>query len=43
MAVNVVFTEYEPTAFYTGGRPNSVSVINGTLRAGHGSAVRGNC
>ena len=41
MAVNVVFTEYEPTAFYTGGRPNSVSVINGTLRAGHDSAVRG--
>jgi phenylpyruvate tautomerase PptA (4-oxalocrotonate tautomerase family) len=41
MAVNVVFTEYEPTAFYTGGRPNSVSVINGTLRAGHDSSVRG--
>ena len=39
--VNVVFTEYEPTAFYTGGRPNSVSVINGTLRAGHDIAVRG--
>jgi phenylpyruvate tautomerase PptA (4-oxalocrotonate tautomerase family) len=33
--VNVVFTEYDPTAFYTGGRPNSASMINGTLRAGH--------
>jgi phenylpyruvate tautomerase PptA (4-oxalocrotonate tautomerase family) len=39
--VNVVFTEYDPTAFYTGGRPNSVSVINGTLRAGHDSTLRG--
>jgi len=33
--VNVVFTEYEPTAFYTAGRPNTVSVINATIRAGH--------
>lgn len=41
--VNVVFSEHDPTAFYTGGRPNSVSVINGTLRAGHDSTVRGNC
>jgi phenylpyruvate tautomerase PptA (4-oxalocrotonate tautomerase family) len=39
--VNVMFTEYEPTAFYTGGRRNPVSVINATLRAGHDSAVRG--
>lgn len=39
--VNVMFTEYEPTAFYTGGRANSVSVINATLRAGHDSTVRG--
>jgi len=39
--VNVVFTEYDPTAFYTGGRPNTVSVINGTIRAGHENTVRG--
>jgi phenylpyruvate tautomerase PptA (4-oxalocrotonate tautomerase family) len=39
--VNVVFTEYDPTAFFTAGRPNAVSVINGTLRAGHDSTVRG--
>lgn len=39
--VNVVFTEYDPTAFYTAGRPNAVSVIQGTLRAGHESPVRG--
>jgi hypothetical protein len=32
--VNVVFTEYDPTAFYTAGRPNAVSVINGMLREG---------
>jgi phenylpyruvate tautomerase PptA (4-oxalocrotonate tautomerase family) len=39
--VNVVFTEYDPTAFYTAGRPNAVSVISGMLREGHDSAVRG--
>jgi phenylpyruvate tautomerase PptA (4-oxalocrotonate tautomerase family) len=39
--VNVVFTEYEPTAFYTAGRPNAVWMINGTLREGHDSGVRG--
>jgi phenylpyruvate tautomerase PptA (4-oxalocrotonate tautomerase family) len=39
--VNVVFTEYEPTAFYTAGRPNTVSAINVSLRAGHDSVVRG--
>gem|GEM_PF-4546062 len=38
--VNVAFTEYEPGTFYTGGRPNDVSAINGTLRAGHDSTVR---
>jgi phenylpyruvate tautomerase PptA (4-oxalocrotonate tautomerase family) len=39
--VNVVFTEYDPTAFYTAGRPNNaVSVITGTLRAGHEGTVR---
>jgi phenylpyruvate tautomerase PptA (4-oxalocrotonate tautomerase family) len=39
--VNVVFTEYDPTAFYTAGRPNSVWTIYGTLRAGNDSTVRG--
>jgi phenylpyruvate tautomerase PptA (4-oxalocrotonate tautomerase family) len=39
--VNVVFTEYDPTAIYTAGQPNTVSVINGTIRAGHESTVRG--
>ena len=39
--VNVVFIEYEPTAFFTGGRPNTVSSITATLRAGFDSAVRG--
>jgi phenylpyruvate tautomerase PptA (4-oxalocrotonate tautomerase family) len=39
--VNVVFTEYDPTGSYTAGRPNAVSVINGTLREGQDSAMRG--
>jgi phenylpyruvate tautomerase PptA (4-oxalocrotonate tautomerase family) len=38
---NVVFTEYEPTACYTAGRPNEVCAITGTLRAGHDSTLRG--
>jgi phenylpyruvate tautomerase PptA (4-oxalocrotonate tautomerase family) len=40
--VNVVFIEYEPTAFFTGGRPNTVSSITATFRAGFDSAVRAN-
>jgi phenylpyruvate tautomerase PptA (4-oxalocrotonate tautomerase family) len=39
--VNVVFTEYDPTDFYTAGRPSAVSVINGMIREGHDSTVRG--
>jgi phenylpyruvate tautomerase PptA (4-oxalocrotonate tautomerase family) len=39
--VNVVFIEYEPTAFFTGGRPNTVSSITATIRAGFDSALRG--
>jgi phenylpyruvate tautomerase PptA (4-oxalocrotonate tautomerase family) len=39
--VNVVFTEYDPTDFYTAGRPNSVSTITGNIRDGHDSVVRG--
>jgi phenylpyruvate tautomerase PptA (4-oxalocrotonate tautomerase family) len=38
--VNVVFTEYEPSAFFTAGRPNPVSVIGGTIRAGRDRATR---
>src|SRR6185312_2272304 len=38
--VNVVFLEYEPSAFFTAGRPNTVSVIGGTIRAGRDRATR---
>jgi phenylpyruvate tautomerase PptA (4-oxalocrotonate tautomerase family) len=38
--VNVVFLEYEPTAYFTGGRPNTVSSITAAIRAGFDSAVR---
>ena len=39
--VNVVFTEYEPTSYYTGGPPNTQSVITATIRVGWDSATRG--
>jgi phenylpyruvate tautomerase PptA (4-oxalocrotonate tautomerase family) len=38
--VNAVFVEYEPSAFFTAGRPNAVSVIAGTIRAGRDRATR---
>ncbi|MEB3371379.1 tautomerase family protein [Saccharopolyspora mangrovi] len=38
--VHVVFTEYEPSAFFTAGRPNTVSVISGAIRAGRDRAAR---
>jgi phenylpyruvate tautomerase PptA (4-oxalocrotonate tautomerase family) len=38
--VNVVFVEYEKSAFFTAGRPNAVSVIAGTIRAGRDRATR---
>lgn len=38
--VHVVFAEYEPSAFFTAGRPNAVSVISGTIRAGRDRAAR---
>lgn len=38
--VNVVFTEYEPSVFFTAGRPHTVSVISGTIRAGRDRATR---
>jgi phenylpyruvate tautomerase PptA (4-oxalocrotonate tautomerase family) len=38
--VNVVFLEYAPSSFFTAGRPNSVSVISGNIRAGRGRESR---
>jgi phenylpyruvate tautomerase PptA (4-oxalocrotonate tautomerase family) len=38
--VNVVFIEYEPTAYFTGGRPNVASSISATIRAGFDDTVR---
>ncbi|CAM4466433.1 Tautomerase enzyme [Mycobacterium basiliense] len=38
--VHVVFVEYDPTAYFTGGRPNSCSVISGTIRAGRDRQTR---
>jgi phenylpyruvate tautomerase PptA (4-oxalocrotonate tautomerase family) len=38
--VNVVFIEYEPTAYFTGGRPATVSSITATIRAGFDEALR---
>ncbi|WP_396135327.1 hypothetical protein [Amycolatopsis sp. A133] len=38
--VNVVFTEYEPMSFFTAGKPNTVSVIGGKIRAGRDRASR---
>lgn len=39
--VSVVFTEYEPTTFYTAGQPSTVSVIVATIRAGFDGLTRG--
>jgi phenylpyruvate tautomerase PptA (4-oxalocrotonate tautomerase family) len=41
MFVNVVFTEYEPTAYYVAGQPGTRSVISATIRAGFDSVTRG--
>jgi phenylpyruvate tautomerase PptA (4-oxalocrotonate tautomerase family) len=38
--VNVVFSEYEPSAFFTAGRPHTASVIAATIRAGRDRATR---
>jgi phenylpyruvate tautomerase PptA (4-oxalocrotonate tautomerase family) len=38
--VNVVFLEYEPGTYFTAGRPNTCSAINGTIRAGRDRATR---
>ena len=39
--VHVVFTDYEPTACYTGGRPDTLSVISGTIRSDFEIEMRG--
>jgi phenylpyruvate tautomerase PptA (4-oxalocrotonate tautomerase family) len=39
--VDVMFTEYEPTAYFRAGRPNPVSVISGEIRTGHHPEERG--
>jgi phenylpyruvate tautomerase PptA (4-oxalocrotonate tautomerase family) len=38
--VHVVFIEYEPTAYFIGGRPATVSSITATIRAGFDEALR---
>ncbi|MDH6630307.1 phenylpyruvate tautomerase PptA (4-oxalocrotonate tautomerase family) [Streptomyces sp. LBL] len=38
--VNVVFTEYEPSTFFTAGKPREASYIDGTIRAGRDRAAR---
>lgn len=39
--VNVVFTEYAASTFFTAGSPRAVSVISGTIRAGRDRQTRG--
>src|SRR3978361_2294482 len=39
--VNVVFLEYEPGTYFTAGKPNKCSAINGTIRAGRDRETRG--
>jgi phenylpyruvate tautomerase PptA (4-oxalocrotonate tautomerase family) len=39
--IDVVFTEYEPTAYLRAGRPNPVSVISGEIRPEHDRETRG--
>jgi phenylpyruvate tautomerase PptA (4-oxalocrotonate tautomerase family) len=38
--VNVLFVEYDPTAYFTAGKPNSCSAINGSIRAGRDRETR---
>jgi phenylpyruvate tautomerase PptA (4-oxalocrotonate tautomerase family) len=37
---NVLFVEYDPTAYFIAGKPNSCSVINATIRAGRDRETR---
>ncbi|ORW13322.1 hypothetical protein AWC15_14550 [Mycobacterium lacus] len=38
--VNVLFVEYDPAAYFTAGKPNTCSVINGNIRAGRDRETR---
>ncbi|WP_421841120.1 tautomerase family protein [Mycobacterium sp.] len=38
--VHVVFVEYDPTTYFTAGKPNNCSAINGTIRAGRDRETR---
>lgn len=38
--VNVLFTEYDPSTYFTAGRPNTCSVINGNIRSGRDRETR---
>jgi phenylpyruvate tautomerase PptA (4-oxalocrotonate tautomerase family) len=38
--VNVMFVEYEPGSYFTAGKPNTCSVINGNIRAGRDRETR---
>lgn len=38
--VNVLFVEYDPATYFTAGKPNTCSVINGNIRAGRDRETR---
>ncbi|SON62619.1 hypothetical protein MSIMFI_04146 [Mycobacterium simulans] len=38
--VNVLFVQYDPACYFTAGRPNTCSVINGNIRAGRDRETR---
>ncbi|KZM74755.1 tautomerase family protein [Nocardia terpenica] len=38
--VQVLFVEYDPEAYFTAGKPNRCTVINGAIRAGRDHNVR---
>src|SRR5947209_20038594 len=40
-ALPILFLEYEPGTYFTAGKPNTCSAINGTIRAGRDRETRG--
>jgi len=38
--VNVLFVEYQPGTYFTAGKPNTCSAINGSIRAGRDRETR---
>jgi phenylpyruvate tautomerase PptA (4-oxalocrotonate tautomerase family) len=38
--VNVLFAEYQPGTYFTAGKPNTCSAINGSIRAGRDRETR---